>query len=504
MALTKQHIRLIFGLKVRQLRQQKGLSFAELSKLSGLSVSYLNEIEKGKKYPKSGKIIHLAGALGTSYDQLVSLKLSKKLAPISELLSSGFLESLPLELFGLETSTLLELISSAPSKINAFISSILKIARSYEMKRENFYFAALRSFQEMHDNYFEEMENEVDRFRDKFGVEHQPTADLEHLQGILTGEFEVILDETRLGDFAHLKHFRSVFDPDTNTLYVNPNLSSTQKAFLLGRELAFHFLEMRERPLTSNLFAVHSFEEVLNNFRASYFAVALLINRHLLVGELSDFFQRTEWDGEAFMNLIYRYGASPEMFLTRMTSLLPTHFGVDQLFFLRFKDSLKMPAHSFHINKELHISRQHNPHRNDLNEHYCRRWVSIRILQELRDNGTTLPPREYKVAVQRSRYIGTKSEYFCISIARHNDPTPDVNVSVTLGILVDRNTRKRIRFLAQPDVPQNEVNETCERCALTDCAERAAPPLVVEGKVRKEIIRKEIAALVGREPEMVE
>ncbi|MEO0471919.1 MAG: helix-turn-helix transcriptional regulator, partial [Bacteroidota bacterium] len=128
MAYNKQHIRLVFGLKLRQLRQQRGLSFAELSEASGLSVSYLNEIEKGKKYPKTGKIIDLADALGVPYDDLVSLKLSKKLSPIGDLLRSGFLESLPLEMFGLETSRLLELISTAPTKINAFIGTILKVS----------------------------------------------------------------------------------------------------------------------------------------------------------------------------------------------------------------------------------------------------------------------------------------------------------------------------------------------------------------------------------------
>ena len=57
------HQRIIFGLKVKQLRQDKGLSFAELAKATGMSVSYLNEIEKGKKFPKDDKVAALALAL---------------------------------------------------------------------------------------------------------------------------------------------------------------------------------------------------------------------------------------------------------------------------------------------------------------------------------------------------------------------------------------------------------------------------------------------------------
>ena len=50
--MEEDYIKLIFGLKLKQIRTEKNLSLFGLSKLSGLSKSYLNEIEKGKKYPK--------------------------------------------------------------------------------------------------------------------------------------------------------------------------------------------------------------------------------------------------------------------------------------------------------------------------------------------------------------------------------------------------------------------------------------------------------------------
>ena len=39
----------ILGLKVRDLRMEQDLSFQALSEQTGLSMSYLSEIEKGKK-----------------------------------------------------------------------------------------------------------------------------------------------------------------------------------------------------------------------------------------------------------------------------------------------------------------------------------------------------------------------------------------------------------------------------------------------------------------------
>mgnify|MGYP003561732134 CR=1 FL=1 len=76
--MEQDYIKIIFGLKLKQIRTERELSLFGLSKLTGLSKSYLNEIEKGKKYPKPDKINLLSQHLDVSYDELVSLKLDKK------------------------------------------------------------------------------------------------------------------------------------------------------------------------------------------------------------------------------------------------------------------------------------------------------------------------------------------------------------------------------------------------------------------------------------------
>ena len=496
MVVNKQNIRLIFGLKLKQLRLQKGLSFAQLSKAAGVSVSYLNEIEKGKKYPKTDKIIALAEALGVSYDQLVSLKLNRRLAPVADLLNSGLLDSLPLEMFGLDPSTLLELISGAPTKINAFISTILKIARSYEMSQENFYFAALRSYQEMHDNYFEELEQAVETFVQQNHLDTQPPVDSLPLIDILIERYGYAIDWHTLNDYPELEPFRSVFVEEQKRLFVNGNLTDVQRSFVLGKELAFNYLELHDRPTTSTLFEVRSFDEVLNNFKASYFAVALLINRYLLLEDLNQFFERSTWDENAFLGIMHKYKASPEMFLHRLSNLLPKYYGIDNFFFLRLNDQLDWPQDNYHISKELHLSQLHNPHRNDLNEHYCRRWAAIRVLEKLKVGPNPVDEDTgFVVEAQRSRYLSNKSEYLCLSIAKPNAPTPHTNVSVTLGIHIDSASRKRIKFLDSDTIQMREVNETCERCPLTDCAERAVPPHVVNHRNHVMDIRRKLSIL---------
>ena len=157
--MNNQSKKIIFGLKMKQLRKGKQFSFSQLSQLSGLSISYLNEIEKGKKYPKEDKIESLAAALDVPIKELTSIELGKKLSPLAELLNSNFLSELPLDLFGLEAGKIIELLAEAPMKVGAFISTLVSISRRYALEQESFYFAALRSYQALHDNFLEEIEN---------------------------------------------------------------------------------------------------------------------------------------------------------------------------------------------------------------------------------------------------------------------------------------------------------------------------------------------------------
>lgn len=493
MLTSERNIRLIFGLKLKQLRQGKNMSFKDLAEASGMSVSYLNEIEKGKKYPKTEKIIKLSQALNVSYDELVSLKLDKKWQPIIELLNSGFLENLPLHLFGLEITTLMEIISTAPVRVNAFISTIIKIARNYQMSREHFYFSALRSYQEMHDNYFEDLEEAVDRLVAEYKLDVTPPVHRSQMYDVLRQAYGYKIDPESLNKHKEFEQYRTVFLPKTRTLMINDKLTETQKSFLLGKELAYNFLGMTERPLTSAPFNAESFELVLNNFKASYFSVALCMNRHLMLKDLDSLFSKEKWDPEAFLAVMRKYAASPEMFLTRMVNLLTRNYDLTNLFFIRTQHNLK--TGNFHITKELHLTRLHSPYRNDLKEHYCRRWVSIRTLKDLHANKGE---KDYYVDAQISSYVEAKNDYFCISIARPDMPASDTNVSVTLGILMDSQSKKKIRLLSDPDLKYKLVSETCERCPISDCKERTVPASVVEKAKQMEAIEEKLKELDGQ------
>lgn len=496
--LTHGHIvRLIFGLKLRELRQECRLAPAELARACEVSPSYLNEIEKGKKYPKADKILAFSKALGVSYDQLISTELPRRLEPIAELLNSKVMQEFPLELYGLEPAQLLELIANAPAKMTAFISTIFEIARNYEMRQEHLFLAALRSYQEMHDNYFEDLEQEARAFAARYQLGSSTPANLERLEALLTQEFGYTIDRTTLASnpVVVASHLRSLFRPQTKTLLLIPSLNRGQQAFVLGRELAFSYLKLKERHYASpNPLQPRSFEEVLNNFRASYFASALLMDEEALVRDLRRVFGGKRWQPEALTALLARYDVSAEMLMQRLTSLLPRHFGISSLFFLRFDEAAA--GAGYQLTKELHLARLHNPHGNELHEHYCRRWVSLRLLAEGREaalpGGLVVLP-----AAQRSHYLGTADEYLCFTLARiGSDPTAPA-MSVTVGLRVDETLRQQIKFVADPTLPLKIVNETCERCPLLDCEVRAAPPVRVEQAQAQASLEAAVAALVA-------
>ena len=489
-------LKMIFGFKVKYLRQQLDASLEELAERSGLSKSYLHDIEKGKKYPKLEKIDALAQALGVDYDFLVSTRASKKLQPAIDLLSSDFIKEFPLELFGISPDKLFELLTNTPDKATAFISTLFKITRNYQLQRGQLYMAALRSYQDMYDNYFEELEAAVRAFRASIGPAGAAlpysTAFLENL---LHERYGIRVDRQAMPQEKALKEARSFFSSPQRVLFLNQGLSSAQENFLLGRELAFQHLDIQDRPFFTRIVETESFERLLHNFQASYFSVALLMEENRMVEDIRAWAQTPDWAPEGFLALLSRYDVSPEMLLQRLTNLLPRHFGIKDLFFIRMASDEGL--RHFQMTKELHLSQLHSPYANELNEHYCRRWVSVNIIKELKaqqlaSNGSTLLAH-----AQISHYWQTENRYLCISIAKPSLTAPSQGVSVTLGLLVNEKLGQLFRFLNSPSLPTRLVHTTCERCGITDCEARAYAPVVLEREQQQRRIREAASRLGG-------
>jgi len=471
----KELIKLIFGLKIKYLRNQKALSYKELSDATGIGLSYIHEIEKGKKYPKADKIMKLGEALGVDYDALVSLKSNRTLQPILNLIKSDFFKVFPLKTFGVDRSKLIELFLDAPERLNAFVSTVEQVIRSHHISQEDFYLTALRSYQNIHNNYFGKLEEAAIQFKKEHRLKTGTILKKAKLTSVLQKIKKVNIDTDKIGKHKILKEIRSFYDLKNNTLYLNEELSEPQIRFLIAREIGFAYLNLTERHYETRIIDVSNYEKLLNNFKASYFAGALLIDENSIVKDLQIFFAKKAWQPNNILTLLKKYHATPEMFFQRLMTILPQHFGIDDLFFLRLHSSADLKI--FSITKELHLNKLHEPYANYTDEMYCRRWVSIEVLKKIRGMND---PAILVADGQISDYHNSDNKYLLWSIAKKNHQNPKEGTSVNIGLKLNGHLTDTLKFINDPKLIIKKVHTTCQRCAIEDCLQREANPEVLE------------------------
>ncbi len=489
------YIKLIFGLKIKQLRTDRKMSLSELALKSGMSVSYLNEIETGKKYPKTDKIAALSEALGTDYDKLVSLKLARNLAPIGELLDSNILEQLPLDHYGIDLNKLIILMANSSVQLSALIATFIEMAQSSESSQNNFSKTALRTFKEFNDNYFDDIEKSADSFIEKYNFSSTPNLTFGKLKNLLEESFNYKIEESLSESRPLLSDIRAVLVKNKKkVLLLNNKLSDAQKAFIAGKELAYNFMDIKDRSNIHSSLQLKTFDQLLNNFKASYFSTALLINKNFLIPDLEKFFKLKKWDGNRFLKIIDKYNCTAEMFIQRITNLLPKYFGINKFFFLRFNHFTGSQEYS--LSNELRLNTKRNPGAGAGSETFCRRWVSFRTLYELEaiiKNRNDFSARTGKIC--RSKFYDSQDEYICISVGQRGNLYKNMISSITLGMQLDDNLIGKINFIGDSAVKQIIVNEICERCGIPDCKERIAPPVTLERTEKYKRIEKELADL---------
>ena len=488
--------KVIFGMKLKQFREQAGLSLTDLGVRTRLSTSYLTEIEHGKKYPKAEKIARMAEALGRSYDDLVSIRLDEQLSPLSDFLGSPALHNFPFHLFGISPAQVVELMTRQPLEASALVNALIGIAEQYNIGVEHLYRSALRSYQELHANYFPDIELAVDQFARDCKIKADPTPGYGELRALIEKRFGYGLDGQQLDKHPKLHQFRSVLVTKRSqppTLLINPALGEHQRKFILAREIGYQVLGLKERAMTSAPERVDSFEQVLNDFKASYFAGALLINRQRLLDDLREFFAHERWQPRRFRDFLDRYEVTPEILMYRLTEVLPEYFGI-KLHFLRFNQE----RGEYRLVKHLNMSQVLIPGGSGVNEHYCRRWLAIRILQDLeRDRASRKKLSEPIVGAQLSRFVDSDARYLCVAMARRLALNPLATSSVSLGFRCDDQFERTVRFARDNSILRLDIDGTCERCRLTkeECQERAAPPYILERLLARRDIEQELASL---------
>ena len=477
---------IIFGMKVRQARTETGLTLTQFAKESKLSASYVTDIERGRKYPRANKIMRMADVLGKSYDDLVSIKLDSSLAYLEAALKSPLIQQFPFDEFGLDMTDVVNLLTRAPDKASALLHSFLEVGRYYDMQDEHFLRAALRSYQELHENYFPDLETAAQEFAKEHELEDLLPIPSSKLETILQEEYGYQLDYDLISADAHLKHYRSVFVPGSNpTLFINKNLHPNQIRFLLGRELGYCKLKLRERSITSTPHTVESFQQVHNDFKASYFSGALLMPEAAMEEDLSNLFGADTYNNQYMLDMLDHYDVTPEMLLYRFSELVPQMFGV-ALHFLRLQRS---GGDRYYLIKHLNMNRLSLPSggKSHTGEHHCRRWLTVRLLHELQKERESNPDVQVVAGAQVSEFLDEADRRFlCIGFARPFALSPDTDSCVIVGFRVDRDLRETIKFADDPSISTRVINDTCERCPLSaeQCQVRAAEPTILQEQQR--------------------
>jgi hypothetical protein len=472
MVLLKQDIlKLVFGIKLRGFRLDKGLSLKDLSLQAGLSPSYLNEIEKGKKYPKNEKIALLARALDEKTEDLTSLELKRDLEVVQNLLDDKFLTSVPFDLFGIPSSTIFELLAERPQKLQSFTRTIIEIARTHNININDFLGALLRSYINMHENYFPvlvEASNEVAR---KYNINwNQPPAELKNQLTSCLKNLGVHVDETIFEEISADLGELTYFITKNKKFFISSKLSDKEKNYILAREIGYQHLKLKERNATSLTNKFETFTHLLNYFSASYFAANLIIPEKEIVTDLKHFFSQAKWDADTLNTLINKYSGPNEIFFHRMLQVLPKHFGIKQLFFLH--NIYDRTTNKNEILHELHLAKPHVPHRMVGNlEHSCSLWLVHRLAKK------HLASEHAEVGIQLSNLLdvsGKENQYLVIGASLQRELSPNTIESFCIGIDVTEQVKSTIAWSNSTDVPIFAIGETCERC-LNVCSERRVP-----------------------------
>ncbi len=69
------------------------------------------------------------------------------------------------------------------------------------------------------------------------------------------------------------------------------------------------------------------------------------------------------------------------------------------------------------------------------------------------------------------------------------------NNSITVGLLLTSQLKKKVAFWNDPAIPIRMVGETCERCPAADCRERVAEPKILQQSQHVAVMKTALEAL---------
>ena len=481
-------IKQIFGLKIKQIRDKKKLSLSSLAALTGLSKSYLNEIEKGKKYPKLDKIMLLSKHLDVPFEELVSLKLDKKYAPIGHLIQSQVLGKLPFHIFGMKEGSIIDLLVNEPLKGSAFVEMVRKKANSLQFNLHDFLMDILRLWAEQQHNFFADIEQEVVEFSRLHHINLMVYHFSADFSSLLTQEYKYKIQDDGLAHHDALKNIHSLIVLPSKTILLQEQLSEHQRHFIFAQELGYAHLEINDRPRTTPTLLLDDYTCLSNAFRASYFGSALILPFEKLVNAFRQLFLQETFNALLFDEIMGSFNASPKVFYRRLLHVLPHAFSFKEAFYLHIDgEGVDQP---YHLEEALYTNDKFISSTLVPNAHLCQRWVAIKVLQ---NSSKRMVKHEFDIQI--SEHPSAGKSYLVFSSATMHESKDKVYSSFSVGFLITEQLGQKIHFIADPKIRRQVVGVTCEQCPINDCKERRAPATALMQTTEKQGIEETIQTI---------
>jgi len=453
------------GSKIRKERRLKGLSQSELSKNLGISASYLNLLESGRRTITVPLLIKIGNELSLSLKDLTLEGNKRILSDVMEVLSNEIFDDL--DITNLETT---EFIGNNPNIAKALlilndsykslrddmqtrlekmdVESAIKEKKSSRLPVE-----IVSDFLQENKNYFDSLEKKSEELRDRIGLRFGPGIGSTEIKFTSYLKNQHNVDVKIVPPEEDQKSIKK-FDSNKNILFLSEMLTYTARNFHLAYQIAFlNGDDLIEKIIKENKLYSEDVISLLKISLLNYFAAALIM-------PYDDFLKsakKYKYDVEILM---HHYAASFEQITHRLTNLQrPENEGVPFHF-------LKTDI-AGNVSKRFSLSGIHIPRHGGS----CPRWnVYIAFL------GPS------KIHPQISRMPDGKV-YFCIArafekgIEKHGMPRSFVSI----GLGCDIQYAKELTYSEGMDLSnkslETPIGVSCRICPRIDCQQRAFPPI---------------------------
>ena len=453
------------GSKIRKERRSKGLSQSELSKKLGISASYLNLLESGRRTITVPLLIKIGNELALSLKDLTAESNKRMLSDVMEVLSNEIFEDL--DITNLDTT---EFISNNPNIAKALLAlndsykslrddmqnrlEIMDVESSIkERKSSRLPVEIVSDFLQENKNYFDVLEKKAENLREKIGLKFGPGIGSTEVKFTSYLKKEYNIDVIIVPPEDDQKSVKK-FDKKKLTLFLSEMLTYTARNFHLAYQIGLsETQEIITKIIQDNKFYSEEVIPLLKISLLNYFSAALLM-------PYDDFLESAKKYKYDIEILMHHYATSFEQVTHRLTNLQrPGNEGVPFHF-------LKTDI-AGNVSKRFSLSGIHIPRYGGS----CPRW---NVYLAFMNPG--------KIQPQISKMPDGKI-YFCIArafekgIEKYGMPRSFVSI----GLGCDIQYAKELTYSEGIDLEnkklQTPIGVSCRICTRIDCQQRAFPPI---------------------------